>query len=408
MTSNEPQPGSSPTRPLDGVRVLCINNYLAGNYGPMLLSLHGADVVKVEPPSGEASRTSKPIIPVNADGSEGWSHFELRMMRGVSSVMLDLSSAPDRKLFHDLVAATDVFWTNLRPDSALRRHVDWTALQVINPKLVYVSLTGFGLPENGVGEFSDSPAFDILVHGLTGLLARNADSEGTPQYNGLPIADQVTSTYAAFGAVLGLRQRDLTGTGCCVDVSMFDSMMAINEKALSMYGVRHEVPPPRASATTAPFGMFPASDGWVCIAVGSDGMWRDFCRAVGPLVGRPELSDDESLWSGTNRVARSVELNAMVEAFTRPRTAEEVVAHMNAYNVAAGQSLEVNELWNSRQVRSRGILRDIPFAAGPYPAVMSPIIISGSFQPIEEPHRLGEDRERVLREWLTTPGRDEP
>ncbi|GAC1574571.1 MAG: CaiB/BaiF CoA-transferase family protein [Candidatus Dormibacteria bacterium] len=383
--------------PLAGVRVLCVNNYLAGNYGPALLAMHGADVVKVETGKGEAMRSSRPFLPVGAD--ESWSHFELRMLRGMSSIALDLET--ERDLFERLVGAADVFWTNLRPASATRRGVDWERLRNVNPKLVYASLTGFGLPENGDGEFGGLPAFDILVQGLAGLLGRNAESDGTPVYNGLPVADQVSSLYGAFGVLLGLHKRDATGEGCCVDISMFDSMVALNEKAITMYGLNGQVPPPRASATTAPFGMYQTQDGWVVIAVGSDAVWRRFCEAVGPQIGRPGLADDESLWSGTDRVARSGELDQLVDSFTASRTTREVVDRLLAFDVPAGHSLEVDGIINSQQVRQRGTVRNLATPAGhEYPAVMSPIQVSGSDQVLAPPPRLGASRDRVLRDWL--------
>lgn len=380
--------------PLAGVRVLCVDNYLAGNYGPMLLALHGADVVKVETPSGEAMRPSRPLV--GEPASAAWSHFELRMMRGKRSVALDLESDEGRATFERLVAAADVFWTNLRPESAARRRLDPDAMLAVNDQLVYASLTGFGLPENGGGEFASLPAFDILVQGVTGLLHRNADSDGTPVYNGLPIADQATSLYGAFGVLLGLRQRDATGAGCVVDVSMFDSMIALNEKAISMWGIGGEVPPPRSSATTAPFGMYPTSDGWVCIAVGSDAVWRRFCVAVG----RTELVDDERYAIGTERVRRQDEIMSIVTAFTACRTNAEVVTRLLAHQVPAGEALEVDDIVGSKQVRSRGTVRDLEVGRDdPFPVVMSPVHVSGAAQVEALPPRLDADHHAVLDDW---------
>lgn len=388
--------------PLAGVRVLCVNNYLAGNYGPMVLAMHGADVVKVETPAGEAMRTSRPLVPVGSD--EHWSHFELRMMRGISSIVLDLADQRDRDLWRELVGSADAFWTNLRPESAVRRGLDWSTLKVLNPRLVYASLSGFGLPENGVGEFAGLPAFDILVQGLAGLLARNAAEDGTPVYNGLALADVVASIWGAFGVLVGLRQRDRTGEGCCVDVSMFDAMVALNEKAITMFGISGEVPRPRVSATTAPFGVYRTADGWVCVAVGSDAVWRRFCVAVGPSIGRPSLVDESQYWSGTDRVRLGEEIDAMVRSFTSSRRTDDVVAQLLAHDVPAGHSLEVDGLAGSQQVAARRIVRDVSTPGGDYPAVMSPVVVSGSDQEVRPPPRLGADRERIEREWLGRPG----
>lgn len=384
---------------LEGVRVLCVDNYLAGNYGAMLLALHGADVVKVETPAGEAMRRSRPLLPAG-DGGE-WSHFALRMMRGKRSISLDLDGRPtDREVFEELVGLADVFWTNLRPPSAQRRRVDPDTLTGLNPRLVYVSVTGFGLPANGRGEFSELPAFDILVQGLAGMLDRNADEFGRPTYNGLPIADQVTSTYAAFGALVGLRQRDATGVGCVIDVPMFDSMVALNEKAISMFGMQGEVPPPRLSATTAPFGLYRAADGWVCLAVGSDAVWRRFCRVVGPLIGRPELERDETYLIGTDRVRHQEELTDLVERFTLPRPANQVVELLLENDVPAGLPLEVDRLLQTDQVKQRGIVRSLDLGPGAaVPVVMSPVTVSGTEQGVELPPVLDADHDRVLADW---------
>jgi CoA:oxalate CoA-transferase len=389
--------GTTSKGPLRGVRVLCVNNYLAGNYGTMLLALHGADVVKVEPPAGEAMRSSRPLVEVEPGRTV--SHFELRMMRGVGSVLLDLGSRTGRASFEDMLRAADVFWTNLRPESAVRRELDWATLRQVNPQLVYTSLSGFGLPENGTGEFTGLPAFDILIQGAAGLLARNASGDGTPTYNGLPLADQIASLYAAFGVLLGLRQRDLTGEGCCVDVAMFDAMVALNEKAVSMFGVQGEIPPPRASATTAPFGLYRAMDGWVCIAVGSDAVWRRFCSVVGPAIGRPNLVADDRFAAGTGRVALLAEVEQIVDAFVRERSVDEIVDALLAHDVPAGRSAEVDTIVPGKQVKARAIIRPYPVLSGTIPVVMSPVQISGADQVVSPPPQLGADADQIAARW---------
>jgi crotonobetainyl-CoA:carnitine CoA-transferase CaiB-like acyl-CoA transferase len=240
------------------------------------------------------------------------------------------------------------------------------------------------------------PAFDILVQGVTGLLHRNAEPDGTPVYNGLPIADQVTSLFGALGVLLGIRQRDLTRHGCVVDVSMFDSMIALNEKAISMYGVDQRVPSPRSSATTAPFGMYRAADGWVCIAVGSDAVWRRFCEAVG----RSDLVGDDRYAAGTERVRRQDEITQIVHTFTQERSTHDVVDVLLSHEVPAGEAFEVDQILDSDQVRVRGTVRDIELEDGHrFPVVMSPIHVSGAAQRVEEPSRLDQDSTQILRDW---------
>ena len=388
--------------PLRGVRVISIDNYFAGNYGPWLLALHGADVVKIETPARpDPVRQDPPFLD---DPEAGWSHTELRFMRGKSSVLLDLRNPSGYAAFQRLVASADVFWTNLRPNSAQRLGVDEAAIRAMREDIIYASVTGFGLPTGEPAEV-EPPAFDIVVQGMAGLMSRNADIDGTPCYNGVAIADQLSSIFAAFGVVMALRRRDRTGGGDCVDISMLDTVLTVNEKTLTLYSMSGEVPGPRVSATNSPFGAYPAVDGYFTIGVGSDGSWRRFCK----VIGRPDLATREDLNTGLKRVAAEpTVLRPIIKDWTRNRSVAQAVAELLASDIPAGPILDVDEIIGSDIAMDRGLIKRVDLGdAGVKKLVESPIRLTHTqANDVGLVHQLGADTERVLRDWANLSAMD--
>jgi formyl-CoA transferase len=382
-------------RPLTGVRVLTVDNYEAGNYGPMLLALHGADVVKVEMPGrGDVLRSAGPFTGAEASRR---SHGEIRLMRGKRSIELDLREPAGREVLRRLLRKADVFWTNLQPSSLERLGFDWESARSVNPRLVYASITGFGLPSKGDVR-ADYPAFDIIIQSLAGLLMRNAGPDGAPEYNGIPVVDQVTSLLGVLGVLLALRVRDQTGSGCCVDASMFDAGVALNEKALTVFGLTGEIARPRSSATSAPFGVYRTSDGFVTIGVGGNPVWERMCKVLErtDLLERLELRDG----SGRVRVAETV-IRPAVEEWTMTRSTKRAVAELLEGGVPSAPVLDVDTVLRSTVARAR-IFEQISDPDGsPIDVVMSPVRLLGVESATNEyPHRLGEDTDEVLAEWL--------
>jgi crotonobetainyl-CoA:carnitine CoA-transferase CaiB-like acyl-CoA transferase len=388
--------------PLAGVRVITVDNYFAGNYGPLLLALHGADVIKIEAPTGgDALRNDAPFIHV--DG-RSISHGELRLMREKSSVGLDLRSEAGRAVLARLVATADVFWTNIRPRSAARLGIDYGGIRALRPDIVYASLTGFGLPGRSIPAFEDAPAFDIIIQALTGLMARNEDSDGTPQYNGVAIGDQVTSIFTTLGVVMALLDRARTGEGACVDVSMFDSMLAINEKTLSLFSMDGIVRPPRLSATNSPFGAYRAADGYVAVGVGGNAVWARLCG----VIGREDLLDDPDLDTGVKRVAaESTRIRPLMQGWLQSKTVSEASALLLAGDVPASPVYDVDDPQLLEQGRRSGVIADIELGDTSKFVVQSPIqFATGAPQPVGAPSVLGAETSAVLKRWLGLSDRD--
>lgn len=384
--------------PLRGIRVLSIDNYFAGNYGPLLLAMHGAEVVKIEQPgSGDPLRTDAPYLDPK---QQKWPHGEIRLMRDKDSVALDVRSPAGRQLFYRMVKEADVFWTNLRPSAAQRLGVEPEVLQALNPRLVYASVSGFGLPEKGrTAHFGDEPAFDIIIQALTGMMSRNADPDGTPVYNGIAMADQATSLYAAFGVVMAILARDRGDPAAVVDVAMVDSMLAFNEKTFSLFSMDGVVRPPRISATNSPFGAYRGRDGHVVLGVGGNILWERFCRAIE----RPDLYTRADLDTGIKRVGLEAEvIRPAVEAWLAARSVEEASAILNEFQVPASPILDIDHPRLRAQGALRGVTADLELPGhAPVTVVQSPVRMSTQPVPVPGvPHALGADTDAVLRRWL--------
>lgn len=383
--------------PLAGMRVLTVDNYFAGNYGPLLLAMHGAEVVKIEQPgSGDPLRTDVPYL---VPETKGMAHGVVRLMRGKSSVALDIRTPEGKAVLERLVGQADVFWTNLRPGAALRAGINPEVIQALNPRLVYASLSGFGLPSEIPGPFQNEPAFDIIIHALTGIMSRNADPDGMPHYNGVAIADQVTSLYAAFGVVMALLARDRGAPAALVDVAMFDSMIALNEKTFTLFSMDGVVRPPRISATNSPFGAYRGSDGYLVIGVGGTILWQRFCTAIG----REDLRERADLDTGVKRVqVESTVIRPLIEDWLRDKTVAQASAILLKHEVPASPILEIDSPVLREQALSRGITSEVTLPGGQtLSLVHSPVRMSTQARPgADTPPELGADSDRILESWI--------
>ena len=387
--------------PLAGVRVLALENYLAGNHVTFMLGMLGAEVIKVEHGAGDTMRNVGPFV-FGEDG-EKRSAGELRLMMNKRSIVLDLDLPEGRDLLLQLVGKVDVFFTNQKPASMRARNLDFDTLKKHNPRIIYSTLSGFGHDDvTSSGPFGDWVAFDVIAQGLSGVMFR-ASAEGEnagdkPGYNGLPIGDENTAMLTVMGTLAALFRRERSGEAQRVDVAMHDAMVFANEQAInaySLFGIDHKR---GRSATSAPYGSFRTADGWVNVGVGGDPVWRRFCRATG----LEHLVDDARFRGSADRVKNCIELDALVEAWTATRTWEEVVRVLHAETVPAAPVFTTPQAMASPQVAARDMLVTVNDpAVGPRKVVGNPIKIAGldNTQPAPPP-RLGADTEAVLGELL--------
>ena len=317
--------------PLAGVRVADFSRVLAGPYATMLLADFGADVIKVEPPSGDDTRGWLP--PVDAAGR---STYFGGVNRNKRSVVLDLADAAGLAEARRLAASADVVVENFRPGVMARFGLDFERVRAANPGVVYCSITGFG-----TGDGATLAGYDLLVQAVGGLMSITGDPDGEPSKVGVALVDVLTGQNALAGILLALRDRDRTGVGQLVEVNLLQSLLsALTNQASSTLatgtaprrmGNRHP--------SIAPYAVFRAADRELVIAVGNDKQFR----ALAGVLGASGLADDGRFASNEDRVAHHSELHEAIEAALAAASAAHWVEALTRAGVPAGLVNDVAE-----------------------------------------------------------------
>lgn len=397
-TINRTSQGGPTGRPLEGIKVLAVENFLAGPFATMWLADAGADVVKIEEPTkGDHSRSTSPLRP-DAEGKLQGLSF-LRSNRNKRSVTLDLKSGEGKAIFLRLAAQADIVLENLRPGVMDKLGVGWAALSAINPKLIYVAISGYGHPDTQPSPYTDYPAFDIVAQALSGLMYRPERSGDAPVYLGFSLADIQGGIVAAQGALLALLQRGTTGKGQKVDVSLYDATLVLNEISVAMYSALGKRSKPGVHAVTAPFGAYRTSDGYIVIAVLGEHLWHRFCKAID----RPELIDDQRFRDGISRQENLQVLNEAIQPWLGVRTRHQAVEYLTRHGIPASIVNEVDDLFECPHIAAREMLVDIHDQAwGTIKVPGNPIKMTGTTPGIPEtpPPRLGQHTDEVLTTWL--------
>ncbi len=354
--------------------MLSLENFLAGNHATYLLSMLGAEIIKIEQPgTGDALRNIGPYLPTDDGVSRTASEF--RVMSNKESVCINMRSREGRELFLSLIEHCDVFFTNQKPSSLQKSMgITFHSLRERNPSIVYTTLSGFGhddvVPS---GPFGDWPAFDIIAQGVAGLQFRAGGEGDQPGYNGLALGDELTSILSVLGTVTALWEREKTGEAQRVDLAMHDAMVFINQLTLGTWTILDREPPRGRSGTSAPYGSFRTADGWVNIAVGGDAIWARFCAAIE----RPELATDPRYATSAGRTSRIDELDTLVTAWTTSYVTDEVVRRLHAHNVPTAPVYTTPQVAESPQVAARNMLVELEDPhAGTFRIVGNPIKMS--------------------------------
>ena len=340
--------------PLAGIRVLSLENFLAGNHATFLLSLFGAEVIKVEQPHvGDVLRKIGPHI--SGDGGRR-AASELGVMRNKKSIAIDIKQEAGRDLLWRLIERADVFFSNQKPSSLRNMGITFETLRARNPTIVYTTLSGFGHDDlEPEGPFGNWPAFDIIAQGVSGLQFRAQGDGDRPGANGIPIGDEGTSMLAVLGTVAALFQRERDGQAQRVDAAMHDALVFLNQLALTRLAVLGRVETRGRSGTSQPYGAFRTADGWVNLGVGGDAIFRRFCHAIG----QPELAEDARFLTSADRVAHMDVLDEIVESWTSARSTDEVITALHANTVPSAPAFTLPEVISSPQVKARNMLVEV-------------------------------------------------
>ncbi|MEP9364161.1 CoA transferase [Nocardioides sp. CN2-186] len=380
-------------RPLDGVRVVELAHVAAGPFAGMLLADLGADVVKIEPPTGDQMRGWPPFA---SDGDERFSHNFASVNRNKRSVVADLKDPADLQRARDLIAAADVVVENYRPGVLDRLGLGYDTVSEGHPGLVYCSISGYGL----TSPYVNDGAYDVVIQGMSGLMSVTGPADGGPAKAGVPVGDFAAGLYAAYTIAALLPQVGRTGVSVRVDCPMLDCLLGISALQTSEYwGSGHE--PGRlgtAHPRNAPYQGFTAADGDFTVAAGNDRLWA----AVADVVGLPELVADPRFLTQLDRVAHQHQLEALLQQRFALRKREEWLTELRARGVPCGPLNTFGEILADPHVEATGLVGelDVP-VAGPTPTVVFPVRIEGQDARLDRAAPvLGADVD-VYDEWVS-------
>ena len=376
------------TGPLEGLVVADFSRVLAGPFATMLLGDLGADVVKVEhPDGGDETRAWGPPY------AGGHSTYYLAINRNKRSVALDLKDEADRRAARALAARADVLVENFKAGASERLGLGHEELARDNPGLVWCSISGFG---RGAG--AELPGYDFLVQAMSGLMSITGPAGGEPTKVGVALVDVLTGLYATTGILAALRERDRTGRGQRVEVSLLGSALASLVNQASAYLSAGQAPRAMGNRhpSITPYETLATADRPLVVAVGNDGQFARLCR----VLGLPEAAADPRFASNADRVANREDLVALLEGALAARGAADWVADLGDAGVPCGL---VNDVGEAFALAERLGLEPVADAAG-VPQVANPIGLSAS--PVSyrlAPPALGEHTAEVLRWLLTSP-----
>lgn len=376
--------------PLAGVRVLDFTRVLAGPAASLALADLGAEVFKIEPPgTGDETRTFPPT-------RDGESHYYLAINRGKRSIVVDLKSEEGIALVKDLAAKCDVLVENYRPGVMDRLGLGYEAMKAINPRLIYCSISGYGQ----TGPLKDRPSFDIVLQAMSGALSMNGEPDGLPMKLGIPLGDLVGGINGPIGILSALYERERTGAGRHIDVSLMDGLMGMLGYIAQLAFFTGKDPQRVGSQhpNLVPYGIFPASDGSIVIACLTPAFWSRVCRSIE----RPELTDDPRYDTLEKRRDAREEVNAIVSAFTQQHTVDDLVEIFTQHEVPHAPILGVTEALSQPQAVARDMVVQTEHATlGSIPIVNRSIRFTGAEQPVPEaPPVLGQHTETILSDVL--------
>lgn len=350
--------------PLKGLKVLDLSRILAGPTCTQLFGDMGAEIIKIERPQrGDDTRYWGPPFLKDADGNDTTeSAYYLCANRNKNSVAVDLTQKEGQAIIRDLAAKCDILVENFKAGDLARYGLDYDELTKINPKLIYCSITGFGM----TGPYAKRPGYDFLIQGMGGIMSLTGkpDEEGgEPMKCGVGIADVMCGMYASVAILAALHSRQTSGKGQHLDISLLDCQVAwlINQGAA--YLVSGEVPPRRGNEhpTIVPYSTFPASDQAFIIAVGNDDQYRRMCK----VIGADEIAHDPRFAKNTDRVLNRQILIALIGEQTRKQTASHWLEEMEKAGVPCGPVNDLAQTFADPQIRHREMSVNIPHRANP-------------------------------------------
>jgi crotonobetainyl-CoA:carnitine CoA-transferase CaiB-like acyl-CoA transferase len=352
--------------------VLDFSHALAGPYCTMLMAAYGATVIKVEGPEGDIGRTWGPPFH-GADAS-----YFVGLNSGKQSLAIDLKTAEGLDACRKLAAKADILIENFRPGTMNRLGLDYASLSAANPRLIYVSISGYGQ----TGPRRLEPAMDLIIQSASGLMSITGTAAGETVKTGHSIADITAGLFSLIGAMMAIEARHRTGRGQFVDVSMMDTVMSSMLPSFARYLASGIVPKPMGTLFDGivPYRNFVCADREITLAVASDKLWKSFCEAID----RTDLADDADYKTNPLRVKNRRVLEPILEALFRSRPAHQWVELLARHGVPATVVRNLKEVIDDEQTAARNMTPTVQHpVAGPIRVIGVPVQLS------ETPGRIG-------------------
>jgi len=374
---------------LEGITIIELGGVIAGNFGQVILADLGAEIIKIEPKTGDTARNA------SMAGIDGESAIHLFMNRGKKSVSLDLKTEEGLQILHRLVEQADVVIDNFRPGVLARLGVDHATLKEIKPDIITVSVTGFG----ETGPLKDKPAFDLVIQAYSGHMSITGEENGPPARVGAPLADMSGAIYGCISILAALVGRGLHGTGAHADVAMLDSMVHLLAYDALSYLTAGAQPQRHGSAHAhiVPWQALQCSDGFVVVAARDEKFWRNLCDAIE----RPDLKTDERVANNAARLINRDWLVPQLEAAFVNKTQAEWVQILDEFDVPSAPVSTFDSLFADPQVEAREMIQSYEHPTiGDVTYQPSPMKIEGYSFPNGHAPMLGEHTELILTERL--------
>jgi crotonobetainyl-CoA:carnitine CoA-transferase CaiB-like acyl-CoA transferase len=380
--------------PLSGLLVADFSRILAGPYATMLLADLGADVIKVEGPKGDDTRSWMPPV------RDGVSTYYLGINRGKRSIALDLRDETDVELARELARRADVFIENFKPGGLAKYGLDYESVRAGNPGLIYASISGFG-----TGPGRDVPGYDLMVQAVSGLMSLTGDPDGPPYRAGISVFDVMAGNHAVIGILAALRHRDATGRGQQVEINLLSSALSGLVNHSSAYAAGGVVPFRMGNAhpSVFPYEPLPTADDDLIVAAANDGQFRKLCE----VLGVPELADDPRFARNADRTGRREELRPLLVEQLSKRGANEWFDLLVEAGVPSGPINTIKGGFAMAERFGLDPIVEVGEGGRAMPTTRNPIRLSETPPAYRLPPPDLDEHGAELRAWLSVPVDDD-
>jgi crotonobetainyl-CoA:carnitine CoA-transferase CaiB-like acyl-CoA transferase len=372
---------------LHGLRVIDVTQVMAGPFCAMVLADLGADVIKIEPPSGDSTRAMPGAVGTDSPSFNA-------VNRGKRSIVLNLKTAEGAEVLRRLARTSDILVENYRPGVMAALALDYASLAGLNPRLIYASISGYGQS----GPMKHKGGFDLVAQGVSGIMSVTGEPDGAPVKSSIPLTDLGAALFALVGILAALEHRHQTGEGQHIDTSLLDAGVGLSVWEATQYFSGRGVPEPLGSAhrMSAPYQAFRCADGFITIGAANDRTFGRLCE----VLGHPEWSQAQEFKTDGLRVRHRADLASKIESITTARPCSHWLTLFDENHIPCGPINDYAQVFSDPQVLARELVVEVDHPTlGPMRALGSPIKMSAT--PPDVRRRaplLGEHSEEILRE----------